>query len=731
MKDYLDTSLSFKERAKSLLKELTLDEKIGFLISENPPVERLNIPAYDWWNEGLHGLARSGIATVFPQSIAMAATWNTDLLFEVAQVISTEFRAKSNAHAKLGHVDKYVNTNALSPNINIFRDPRWGRGHETYGECPTLTGKMGVAFVKGMQGDDKYLKTACCAKHYAVHSGPEGERGGFDSVVSEKDLYETYLPAFETLVRDAKVESVMSAYNSVWKIPCSANKRLLTDILRDEMGFEGVALSDATAVEQVMTSHKYKNTEEEVAAACVLAGLDLDLILPRGYYDKLSHAIDQGLLTEKDIDTACERVLTLRLKMGLFAEDCPWTDIPYEVIACEKHKALSEKAAEEAIVLLKNDGILPLNVNKYKNILVTGPNAHNYEVNYGNYFGTSDSMVTIFDGIRNYAKDSKVTYTLGATIDGSPFSSCVEDLEYGFYEAEILAQNADLIIFVGGLNAEIEGEAGDATNSDAGGDRKSLNLPGVQDKLIEKLSALGKPLIVINIAGGPVSLNIAQEKANAVLQAMYLGERAGNAMAKVLFGDVAPSGKLPYTVPYSAEDLPEFTDYSMVGRTYRYMEKEPLYPFGFGLSYTKFEYSDLKVQKEEDINNLNSIPPSFAEGKCHPQQSEIVGGQICISFKVKNVGDCEGFEVCQGYISLPDAPCRVPIRDLFDFKKINLKPGEEKEVSLILPKKRISYIDPEGKKQEYKGKVKISVGGSQGDERSLSLGMNKNMVVEI
>ncbi len=655
MKDYLDTNLSFKERAKSLLKELTLDEKIGFLISENPPVERLNIPAYNWWNEGLHGLARSGIATVFPQSIAMAATWNTDLLFDVAGVISTEFRAKSNAHVKLGHVDKYVNTNALSPNINIFRDPRWGRGHETYGECPTLTGKMGVAFVKGMQGDDKYLKTACCAKHYAVHSGPEGERGGFDSVVSEKDLYETYLPAFETLVKESNVESVMSAYNSVWQIPCSANKRLLTDILRDEMGFEGVALSDATAVEQVMTSHKYKDTEEEVAASCVLAGLDLDLIIGRGYYDKLHQAVDMGLLSEEDIDRVCERVLTLRLKMGLFAKDCPWTDIPYEVIACEEHKALSEKAAEEAIVLLKNDGILPLDLNKYKNILVTGPNAHNYEVNYGNYFGTSDSMVTIFDGIRNYAKDSKVTYTLGATIDGSPFSSCVEDLEYGFYEAEILAQRSDLIIFVGGLNAEIEGEAGDATNSDAGGDRRSLNLPGVQDKLIEKLSALGKPLIVINIAGGPVSLNIAQEKANAVLQAMYLGERAGNAMAKVLFGDVAPSGKLPYTVPKRAEDLPKFTDYSMVGRTYRYTEKEPLYSFGYGLSYTKFEYSDLKVQKEENI---------------------------IISFKVKNVGDCEGKEVCQGYISLPDAPCRVPIRDLVDFKKISLRPGEEKEVSL-------------------------------------------------
>ena len=704
MKKYLDTNLSFKERAKALLAELTLDEKIGFLISENPPVSRLNIPAYNWWNEGLHGLARSGIATVFPQSIAMAATWNPSLLYEVAEVISTEFRAKNNAHAKIGHVDKYINTNALSPNINIFRDPRWGRGHETYGECPTLTGEMGKAFINGMQGEGKYLKTACCAKHYAVHSGPEGERGGFDSVTSEKDLYETYLPAFETAVKDAKVQSIMSAYNSVWKIPCSANKRLLTDILRDEWGFEGVALSDATAVEQVMTSHKYKNTEEEAAAACVLAGLDLDLILPRGFYDRLHDAIDEGLLTENDIDIACERVLILRLKMGLFAEDCSYKNIPYDVIACEEHKSLSEKAAEESIILLKNDGILPLDVKKYRNILVTGPNAHDYEVNYGNYYGTSDSMVTVLEGIRNYAKDINVTYTLGVTIDGKAFSSCVQDPEYGFYEAEILAEKADLIIYVGGLNAEIEGEAGDATNSDAGGDRRGLELPGYQNQYIKKLSSLGKPLAVINIAGGPVALNDAQEKANAILQGMYLGERAGEAMAKVLFGEISPSGKLPYTVPKSVLDLPEFTDYGMVGRTYRYMEKEPLYPFGFGLSYTKFEYSDLKAVTNDDIK---------------------------LTFKVKNIGDLEGKEVCQAYISLPDAPCRVPIMDLVDFKKISLKSGEETVVSLRVPKSRISYVDMDGKKQEYKGKVIISVGGSLGNERSEALGMSKNLITAV
>ncbi|MBQ0104727.1 MAG: glycoside hydrolase family 3 C-terminal domain-containing protein [Armatimonadetes bacterium] len=704
MKKYLDTDLSFEERAEALLNELTLEERISFLVSENKEIKRLNIPAYDWWNEGLHGLARSGIATVFPQSIAMAATWNTSLLNEVAQAISTEFRAKNNAHVKLGHVDKYINTNALSPNINIFRDPRWGRGHETYGECPTLTKEMGKAFVKGMQGDGKYLKTACCAKHYAVHSGPEGERQSFNSETSEKDLFETYLPAFEALVKECGVENIMSSYNALDNIPLSANKRMLTDILREKWGFDGTSLSDAGAVEHILNCFKWTETEEETAAKCLKAGLDMDLIINNGYYDKIKEALDQGLIEKSHIDRACKRVLKSRLKMGLFADDNPYTEIPYDVIACDEHKNLSLSAALESAVLLKNDGVLPLKPGQYKNIAVIGPNAHNYEVNLGNYSGTSDSMVTVFEGIRNYAKDSRVRWTLGCPIDGSQFSSCVEDKQYGFYEARIFAEMSDLIIYVGGLNSELEGEAGDASNSEAGGDRLNLELPGQQNAIIDMLCSLGKPVIVINIAGGPVALNNSQEKANAVISGLYLGEKAGEALAKILFGEVSPSGKLPYTVPASVRDLPPFRDYSMVGRTYRYMEKKPLYPFGYGLSYSEFVYSDLKTLKGEDIT---------------------------LSFRVKNTGDYEAKETAMAFISLPDAPCRVPIRDLCDFAKISLMPGETKDMTLTVSKNRISYVDMEGNKQDYKGKIVISVGGSLGDERSIELGKPENLVADI
>lgn len=703
MKKYLDANLSFEERAEYLRKELTLDEKINFLVNENPEIERLGIPAYDWWNEGLHGLGRSGIATVFPQSIAMGATWDRELMEEVGDAISTEFRAKNNAHRKIGHVDKYVNTNALSPNINIYRDPRWGRGHETYGECPTLTSVMGKAFVDGMQGKGKYLKTACCAKHYAVHSGPEKTRLEYNAQAGEKDMRETYLAAFETLVKEAKVESVMSSYNAVNDTPMSANRRFLTEILRDEWGFKGNVVSDAGAVESVMNYHKKTKTEEETAAACLKAGLDIDLILPRGYYDKLHNALDMGLIEEKDIDRACDRVLASRLRMGMFADDNEYTEIPYDVIGCEKHVALSEKAAEESIILQKNNGILPIDQNKYKNILVVGPNAHNYEVNLGNYSGTPDKMVTIYEGIKSYAKKGNVSWTLGCTVDGTNFASCIWDKEYGFYEAKIMSENADLIIYVGGLNIEIEGENGDASNSDAGGDRLSLELTGAQNRLIERLAGLGKPLIVINIAGGPVALNIAQEKADAVLSGLYLGQKAGTAMAKVLFGEVSPCGKLPYTVPVSADDLPDFSDYSMVGRTYRYMTKTPLYPFGFGLSYTNFEYGNLSVENKRDIK---------------------------VTFDVKNTGDFDGKEVCQCYISLPDAPCRVPIKDLADFTKTEIRKGETKSVSLTIPKNRISYYDLDGKKQAYKGKVIITIGGSQGDDRSFALGAGNCLVAE-
>lgn len=705
MEKYKNTNLSFEERAEALCNELTTDEKAGFLISENPPVERLGIPAYNWWNEGLHGLGRSGIATVFPQSIAMAATWDAELMEEVADTISTEFRAKSNAHFKLGHIDKYVNPSALSPNINIFRDPRWGRGHETYGECPTLTGRMGTAFVKGMQGDGKYIKTACCAKHYAVHSGPENERHTFDVSVSKKDLFETYLPAFKAL-SDAGVISVMSAYNAVKGFPCSCSKYLLTDILRDEFGFKGNVISDGCAVESVMDHHKFTRTAEETAAECLKAGLDIDLTdteICGVYYERIHDALDSGLITEKDLNTACTRVLDARLRLGLFADDNEYTKIPYNVIGCEKHVALSEKVAEESIIMLKNDGILPLNVNKMKHILVVGPNAHDYEVNLGNYSGTPDRMVTVYDGIKEYAKGVKVDWTLGCTVDGSNYSSCEFDKEFGFYEAQIMAEDADAIIYVGGLNATLEGEEGDATNSQAGGDRIGIELPGAQNQIISKLCDLGKPVIVVNIAGGPVALNIAQEKANAVLNGLYLGQEAGTAVARVLFGEVSPCGKMPYTVPASEKDIPDITDYSMVGRTYRYMTKTPLYPFGFGLSYTSFEYNNLSVENTGDIK---------------------------LTFDVKNTGDFDGKEISQCYISLPDAPCRVPIKDLVDFTKTDIKKGETVSVSLTVPKDRISYYDMDGKKQPYKGKAVISVGGSQGDERSFALGAGKSLVAE-
>jgi len=699
MDKYKDKNLSFEERAKDLVSKLTLDEKISQLTHESQAIERLNIPKYNWWNEALHGVARSGVATVFPQAIGLASTWDLNLMSEVANTISDEARAKHHEYLRQGHIDMYTGINFWSPNINIFRDLRWGRGHETYGEDPKLTKEMGIRFVKGLQGNGKYLKAAACAKHFAVHSGPEAGRENFNSEVSNKDLYETYLPAFEALVKEAKVESVMSAYNSVWHKPCSGNEILLEDILRKKWGFKGHVVSDCGAVEHIHQFFKITSCTAESAAMALKAGCDLNC----GYaYANMYKAMKENLIAEEAIDKSCTRLLTTRFKLGMFDDDVEYASIPYEVVDCDKNRDLALKAAKEAVILLKNNGILPLN--NLKTIAVIGPNADEKEVHLGNYNGTPSKCPSVLESIRDFAepKGIKVLYAKGCTMANELFTPCASDLTFGFSEAKSIAQRSDIIIYVGGLNSRIEGEAGDAFNSDAGGDRTHLNLPGVQDDLIKELCTLGKPVIVINISGGGVALNYAQENADAILQCMYLGEEAGNAIASVLFGEHNPSGRTPYTVPKSIDDLPDFHNYSMENRTYKYTTKEPLYTFGFGLSYTKFSYSNLKAIDK-----------------------------YTLSIDVKNTGDYAGNEIVQAYISLLDAPCRVPISELIAFDKVLLEKGETKTVILNLDKNTYTYVDMEGNRINYNDKYKISVGGSLGDKRSIELGAPANLNINL
>jgi beta-glucosidase len=823
---FQNTSLSTQERVESLLSEMTLQEKMDQMRFQAPAIERLGIPAYNWWNESLHGVARAGYATVFPQSISIAGSWDADLIHQVASVISDEARAKHHEFLRRGMHDIYQGLTFWSPNINIFRDPRWGRGHETYGEDPYLTGQLGMQYVKGLQGDDpNYLKVVATAKHYAVHSGPEPSRHEFDARVSERDLRETYLPAFRTLVVDGGVYSVMGAYNRFRGEACCAST-VLSGILRNEWGFQGYVVSDCWAISDIWKFHKIAKDEAEAAALAVKRGTDLEC---GDTYKALPEAVKRGLISEKEIDVAVGRLMTARMKLGMFDPDekVAYAQIPFSVNDNPAHDYLARVAAQKSIVLLKNKArTLPLS-KKLGRIAVIGPNADEIESLWGNYNGIPSHPVTVLQGIKNkvepqmqviYAQGSELAdgisklvpipsiyletedghqgaygeYFANNKLEGTPLFTRVDDnidfywesgspdprmpvdnfgvrwttflkvpktgdyeiggwsmpsfkvflegkeilggdnehhafhsskkftleagkrykivFDYRNYhgdgdarllwatpqpnmlaEAVTAAKNSDVVVLVLGLNQRLEGEEMPIqVDGFKGGDRTHLNLPKTQSDLMEAVKATGKPIVLVLLNGSALSINYAAENMDAILTAGYPGQQGGNAVADVLFGDYNPAGRLPVTYYKSVDQLPAFENYDMEGRTYRYFRQQPLYPFGFGLSYTNFAYSDLKLDKEAKA-----------------------GEPVKVSVKVTNTGDRDGEEVVELYVSDEKASTPRPIRSLEGFKRISLKKGESQVVAFTLQPRALSMINNKEKLVVEPGWFTISVGGEQ------------------
>ncbi len=823
---FRNPALSEEQRVSDLVSRMTLKEKADQLLYTAPAIPRLGIPSYNWWNEALHGVARAGYATVFPQSITIANSWDESLMYNVANAISDEARAKYHEFQRRGKTGIYQGLTFWSPNINIFRDPRWGRGHETYGEDPFLTGRMGYQFVKGMQGDDpKYLKTVATAKHFAVHSGPESLRHEFNAKVSDVDLHETYLPAFRTLIMDAGAYSVMGAYNMFRDFPCCANP-ILYGILRNDWGFKGYIVSDCWAISDFYRYTKFAKDPAEAAAQAVKAGTDLEC---GADYKNLVTAIERGLLTEEDINVAAKRVFTARFRLGMFDPDemVPYSNIPFFVNCSDYNNSLARQAACKSVVLLKNSGnTLPL-AKTVKTIAVIGPNADNFESLIGNYNGIPKDPVTILRGIKDKVKpETKVIYAEGSDLadgihnltvipsrylqspDGkqgaygeyynnremkgepaftriddkidfywehlspradlpdddfgvkwttylvppetgayylgawgsSGYNIKVDDKEFLNYRGEhhafhtekaidmkagekhkievlyrnyagdadmkllwsrprtgltekavTAAKEADVVVLVLGLSQRLEGEEMPIKiEGFSGGDRTNLNLPAVQEQLLDAVSATGKPVIVVLTSGGALSVNKAQEKAAAVLLAGYGGQQGGNAVADVIFGDYNPAGRLPVTYYKSIEQIPAFENYDMAGKTYRYFTQEPLYPFGYGLSYTTFSYGNL------------AIPASVTAGE-----------KVTVKVTVTNTGRAEGEEVVQLYLTDEKASTPRPVRQLEGFSRINLKPGESKVVEFNLEPRQFSIINKKGKRVIEPGYFIISVGGKQ------------------
>ncbi len=686
---YLDPDQPVEVRVRDLVSRMTLEEKISQMVHEAPAIRRLGIPAYNWWNECLHGVGRAGIATVFPQAIGMAATWDTELMHRTAVAISDEARAKHHdAMNEHGDVEWYYGLTFWTPNINIFRDPRWGRGQETYGECPYLTARMGVAFVKGLQGDDPtYLKTIATPKHYAVHSGPEHERHHFNAVADERDLRETYLPAFEVTVREAGAYSVMGAYNRTNGEPCCASPTLLQKTLREAWGFEGYVVSDCGAIRDIYAHHQVVDTPEEAAAMAVKNGCELNC---GEVYRALLVAVEKGLIDEETIDLAVSRLFTARFRLGMFdpPERVPYAAIPIEVNDSEEHRALALKMAQASIVLLKNaDDALPLPRN-LKKIAVVGPNADDPIVLLGNYNGFPSSSVTPLEGIRRKVGDAvEVAYAKGCEIRSADRS--------GFEEAVAIAKDADVIVAVVGISQLIEGEEGQQEGVEGGehsrGDREDIALPGVQEELLKALHETGKPLVVVLMNGSAVAVNWADEHAQAVVELWYPGEEGGTSLADVLFGDYNPAGRLPVTFYRSVDDLPPFRDYAMEGHTYRYFRGVPLYPFGHGLSYTTFAYS----------------PPVLNDVVIGP------GTELTVSVEVENTGDRAGDEVVQLYLKDQVASVPVPVQQLVGFRRIHLAPGETQQVSFTVTPKQMSLILDDGRRVIEPGAFHLFVGGGQ------------------
>ena len=745
-----------RKKAEALVADMTLEEKAEQLKYGAPALKRLGIPAYNWWNEGLHGVARAGQATIFPQAIGMGATFDAGLVKEMADVVATEGRAKYNAYSGKEDRDIYKGLTFWSPNVNIFRDPRWGRGHETYGEDPYLTSRLGVAFVDGLQGDGETLKAAACAKHFAVHSGPEAVRHEFDAEATPKDMEETYLPAFQALVQEAGVEAVMGAYNRTNGEPCCGSPKL-QKILREDWGFEGHFVSDCWAIRDFHEHHMVTKNARESAALAINNGCDLNC---GNTYLHILGAVQDGLVSEETITEAAVRLFTTRFLLGLF-DGSEYDAIPYTEVELPAHLALAEKAAQESFVLLKNNGILPLEKSKIKTIGVIGPNANSRAALVGNYHGTASRYVTILEGLQDYlGEDVRVLTSTGCEL----FRDRTENLAFPadrLSEAKIVADNSDVVVLCVGLDETLEGEEGDTGNSYASGDKIDLQLPQVQRDLMEAVKETGKPVVLCLMAGSDIDLSYASEHFDAVLQLWYPGAQGGKAAAKVLFGEVSPSGKLPVTFYKSLDELPEFTDYRMAGRTYRYMKGKAQYPFGYGLTYgdvcvtgaviagcedAEKESTGKAVEdrnmgtgnaeigyagNEEGVtdNKKKSIKaagqPEQTEAACESGSKSSDRGfdpqALTVLADICNAGTHATDEVLQVYVKNHD--CADPDKhpELCAFARIHLDAGEKKQIRIPVGHRALTVVGEDGIRRDDGKSYTFYVGCSQPDARSEEL----------
>jgi len=698
---FRDPSVPLADRVNDLVARLTLDEKVLQMQNQAPAIPRLGIPAYNWWSECLHGVGRNGTATVFPQAIGMAATWDPELIRREAEVISTEARAKYRDALEKGQHGVYQGLTFYTPNINIFRDPRWGRGQETYGEDPFLTGRIGVALVKGLQGNDpKYLKVVATAKHFAVHSGPESSRHSFDAWCSDRDLFETYLPAFEALVREGAVYSVMGAYNRFRSEPCCSNTFLLDDILRKKWGFRGYITTDCGAIWDIWHGHGLQPDEARSAAMGLRAGCDLTCGTE---YASLPEAVKNGYITEAEIDQSVKRLLTARFKLGMFDPDSlvPWAQIPTDSNDTPSHSELARRVARESMVLLKNEGqVLPL-ANNLKSIAVIGPYADRVSVLLGNYNGDPSHPVTLLQGIRNRAGQSMtVGYAMGVPAPEDAFLRNGETSPSKrklWRDALKIAGKSDVVIFVAGISPLLEGEELQVEIPGfSGGDRTTLDLPANQTELLDAIAGIGKPVVLVLVNGSALSISRESEKSTAVLEAWYPGQEGGNALADVLFGDYNPAGRLPVTFYRSVNDLPPFEDYSMKGRTYRYFKGKPLFSFGHGLSYASFAYSSPIVDK----------------------QLYAPADTIVLQVTVKNTGRMDGDEVIQVYAGKQESSFERPAQALVGFSRIKVAAGEEKKAFIGIPVKELRIYNPEAADYLVEpGTYQLRIGAASDDIR--------------
>lgn len=692
-----EKTAEYRKRAAELVSKMTLKEKISQMLSWAPAIERLGIPAYNWWSEGIHGVGRAGTATVFPQAIGMAAAFDPDMMHKVGETVGVEARGKYNMCRSYGDRDIYKGLTVWAPNINIFRDPRWGRGHETYGEDPYLTSRLGVNFVEGMQGDDPdYLQAAACAKHFAVHSGPEDQRHYFNAEVNQQDLWETYLPAFRALVEEAGVEAVMGAYNRTNGEPCCGSKTLLKDILRGKWHFQGHVTSDCWAIKDFHEGHMVTDGPVDSVSLAVNNGCDLNC---GNLYVYLEQAVAEGKVKEETIDECVTHLFTTRFKLGMFDEDdkVPYNKLGHDAVDTAASKAFNLEVAEKILVLLKNkDNILPLDKSKLKSIAVVGPNADSRKALVGNYEGTASRYFTVLDGLHEYLGDDvQIRYSEGCHLYADKLNGLAQEGEL-ISEVKGVCAESDVVICCLGLDSGLEGEEGDQGNQFASGDKPNLNLPGHQEEILRVCLDSGKPVVVVVLSGSALAINTAENEAAAVLQAWYPGAMGGLAVARALFGEVNPQGKLPVTFYHSDADLPSFTDYAMKGRTYRYIETEPLYPFGYGLSYTRFTFNDAAV----------------SAGTAGPDG-------VDVSVTVRNEGSRAGTETVEVYVKA-ERP-GTPNAQLKGLAKVSLQPGEEQRVTVHLPLAALALCDEEGVSQVLPGDYTLWVGGSEPDTRSITL----------